>query len=176
MKRKFISLVIVFISLIFIIKCSNNKTSKYEYGQSLPNEELKNIATAIKETENDPFSKESNNNRKVITNWLIESPDVTVKIHNVLKLDDEYEYYSLFLIQSMITPARIVIENPKIKNDDLLIQMKTTRILLDIYKKLINEKGELYKNEQIEKILILEEDNTLVNYIKEIITANQNNK
>lgn len=169
MYRKIFLTILVVFSILLVINCSNNGGVKNNNPKSLSQEQLNKIAVLIRTTETDPFSKKSMDMRMELFMWLTESPDVSVMVFDVLKIEEDYEYNNMFLFQSLITPARIIIENPDIKKDNYEIQLRTTNKLLDIYKRLIIEKGISAKSKQIDKIVALKENGQLEGYIRDIV-------
>jgi hypothetical protein len=170
MKFKFKILSSLLIIAFIFGNCANQKVvTKNNFKGKLSKEQLSEIAKLIKETEDEPLTEKSDKLRLSLSLWLIESPDITVRIYNTMKINDDYKYKRLFTIQGMLTPARIIIKNPELNDNHLQIQVKTLETLLNIYNKIVSLRGESAKSKGIESLVKKRENGELIEYVKSII-------
>jgi carboxypeptidase Q len=91
-----------------------------ERGPSTP-EERKQAAEIAHRLEADPISPDNQANREWITMWLIEVPDIQVKVCSTLLdplMGTKKNYASEIFGQMMFSSAAFAIENPEKANDD----------------------------------------------------------
>jgi hypothetical protein len=169
------------ISMMFMLVCLSSMICtgqqdiavQTDFKNHLSKDQLLRIAECIRITETDPLNERSDTLRKSLLLWIIESPDISVTIFNILPVENDYKYKSLFVLQPMITSARVIIENPRIKKNQYQIQLKTLETLLTIYEKLLSDKGETARSKSIDLIVMKRDDGTLKQYVKNIIKKNR---
>ena len=72
-------------------------------------------------------------------------------------------------MQSPITSARIIIENPMIKNNDYKIQLQTLEKLLEMYEQILSTEGDSARSDEIDKIIMVRDTGNLKQYVKDIV-------
>lgn len=166
-KLKWISQLLV-LSLL-LSACVSNWTSKNIYKGNLSSDQLTQIALLIEETENEPTGSRADELRQVLSLWLVESPNITVRIYNTLELSDEYKYKPLFTTQAMLLSAKYIIRNPGMEKEHLAIQVQTLEGLLDIYAKLLAAEGDAAKDPSLESLTQKRADGLIEDYVQTII-------
>lgn len=159
------------LALSFLITaCVGPWSTKNVYKGTLTKDQLHEIAALIDETEMNPTSERSEELRQTLSLWLVESPDIIVRIYNTLELSDEYKYKPLFTTQAMLLSAKYVIRNPEMKKEHFAIQLQTLEGLLDMYAKLVSTEGDPAKDSKLDALVQKRADGLLEAHVQAIIT------
>lgn len=154
-----------------VTACAGIGTTKNIYKGDLSHDQLNEIALLIEITEKEPTSARADELRTQLSIWLVNSPDVTVRIYNTLELSDNYHYKALFTTQAMLLSAKHIIRQPELEKEYLTIQIQTLHGLLDIYEQIVALEGEPAKDPALERLLIKRADGTLDEHVQAIVSA-----
>ena len=135
-------------------------------------EERAKAVEIARSLENDPLNKNAKDQRRWITLWLIEVPDISVKMcTNLLgPLIDSNKNYSTEIVTQMLpSEAAFIIQNPAKAKDDIAVYTAGVEGSLRSYEAILKTKPKAtwpYLDGLIQK----REKGELGNYVKEAAT------
>jgi len=157
---------ILLIALGFIFLFSI-KVVAQKRGPSTPEERKRavEIATLL---ENDPLNKDAKALSRELIIWLIEVPDIHVKIcTNVLgdyaKIKGDYS--ATITAQLTFSEAKFIIENPQQANDDYQVYLAGAEGVLKTYQNIKVAKPKV-KIEALEQLLVKQQTGQLPDFVK----------
>ena len=113
-----------------------------ERGPSTP-EERDTALKAIEMLERDPLGKDAKTAKRWLTMWLIEIPDVSVKMCGTMLgpvLESKKNYSAELVQQMMYSSAAFIIRNPDKTNDDVAVYQAGVEGSLRAYEAILKSK------------------------------------
>jgi hypothetical protein len=162
-KSAFITCLVLCVSLISGQLCAQNNR-----GPSTPEERAKAVKIAHK-LENDPLSADAKDERAWIVRWLIEVPDIHVKLCTDVigpKFASEKPYGGELVGQLMASQAAFVIENPSKSDDDVAVYTAGAEGVLKAYQSIQKQKPNV-KRPSLDALLAQQASGTLRDAIRQ---------
>jgi hypothetical protein len=157
-------IILLALSCVLVVRFA----SAQNRGPSTP-EERKRAVEIITLLENDPLSKDAKPLSSQLLVWLIEVPDIGVKLcSNVLgdysKIKGDYA--PTITTQMTFSEAKFVIEHPDQANDDYQVYMAGVEGVLRTYQNIKKAKPKV-KMEPLEQLLVKQEAGQLAEFVRE---------
>jgi hypothetical protein len=103
-------------------------------------EEKATFVKGVRLLEQEPFNKNAKKIRSALLFWLIEAPDVSVKLcSDFLNVDDKYKYSPEMTGQFTYGMGAFIIENPEKAKDDLAVYQGGLESVSRFYETMLKE-------------------------------------
>ena len=168
MTKRLILLIVLALTLGLAVKA----TVAQGRGPSTPEERKRavEIATLL---ENDPLNKNAKDLSRELLLWLIQVPDVNVKLcSNVLgdysKIKGDYS--PTIITQMGFSQAKFVIEHPEQANDDFQLYLAGVEGALKTYENIKKGKPKV-KFEPLEQLLVKQQAGQLADFVRDAMSG-----
>jgi hypothetical protein len=127
-------------------------------------EQLASVVAAIRRLEANPLAGDGMEARRNLLVWLTASPDVTVKVCEIVPTTGETVRYPFF--QFLVSSAAFIIEHPDQANDEVAVNLAGVQGALRTYQVLKARLGNEAKNGAMEELLKKQEQGQLEAHVR----------
>ena len=126
-----------FLAIVILLCCTLTALAQDKRGPSTPEERAKVVQVA-KALENDPVAATMHPEREWLVRFLIEVPDISIKLCNPsFPYENKYKFSSDLMAVSMAAMAANVIEHPDTAKDPVVVGQAGLEAVLRAYSKLM---------------------------------------
>lgn len=156
------------IGVLFTVLLSNSLLVSKQRGPSTPEERAKVLSIAQK-LEASPLDKDLRKDREWALLWLIQVPDVSVKLCTSMLgnfIESKYKYSSEITAVQMLSSAAFVIEHPEKSGDDAAQYKAGVEGVLKAYRAILESNAKA-KSKHLDDLVAKENQGELDNFISE---------
>jgi len=155
---------ILFLVILFAVSAAGQQ----KRGPSTPEERAKALQYA-RDLETNPLGPQAKSEREWFTLWLIEVPDITVKVCPRLlgpEIPDKKKFGTEIFSQLMFSEAAFMIENPDKASDPVSVHSAGVRGALGVYQAILKEHPKA-RLSALDEIIARRDKGDLQNYVQE---------
>lgn len=163
--------VVALLGIVFLAASLCRAGQAQQRGPSTPEEHVRAVRVSEK-LQVDPLGPDVQSEREWLIKWLIQVPDISVKLCTTFLGDlgdSKSGYPGALIVTMMASQAAFVIEHPDKAKDDNAVYAAGVEGALKAYEA-IHRKDSKYKLAQLENLIELREKHKLIEYVRKTAT------